>query len=150
MKQTSHSCITDTAMQPKQWSALVRRQNSRESVIQTKRSRCVCVSVCPSMCMSGIHIHKHQGTLSERITKGRILSISLSRVRAHTPAITFKNGIRAIDTDPYSVPDATGDAFINFLETSWPLAMWRVKKNGNVGTWLLLQVLSSLPCPPTY
>ena len=61
--------------------------------------------MCPSVCMCGIHIHKHQGTFSERISKGRILSISLSRVRAHTPAIIFKSGIRAIDTDLYSVPD---------------------------------------------
>jgi hypothetical protein len=73
--------------------------------------------------MCGIHIHKHQGTFSERISKGRILSISLSRVRAHTPAIIFKSGIRAIDTDLYSVPEVIGGTFINFLETSQPLAM---------------------------
>ena len=79
--------------------------------------------MCPSMCMCGIRIHRHQGTFSERISKGRILSISLSRVRAHTPAIIFKSGIRAIDTDPYSAPEVIGGEFINFLETSQPLAM---------------------------
>ena len=39
------------------------------------------------------------------------------------PAIIFKSGIRAIDTDLYCVPEVIGGAFINFLETSQPLAM---------------------------
>ena len=79
------SNFRENAMQPNPYCNLIWLGNGiLEFGIQSKWSRCM----CPSMCMCGTHIHKHQGTFSERIykgTKGKILSISLKWGHTHQP-----------------------------------------------------------------